>query len=97
MVLYQGENNLNECLGPNGVPDGRQAPGGGPRACGTVADASGYACAMEMLVSSWRSVGNLTPEEMPIGVVTLAAAKIDASKVGQRYMATWIGRCEDLF
>ena len=32
-----------------------------------------------------------------LGVVTLAAAKIDASKVGQRYMATWIGRCEDLF
>ena len=64
---------MNQCLGPHGVPDGRSAPGGGPRACGVASEATGYACSLAAMVAGWRAAWGVgTPEELPVGVVTLA-------------------------
>ena len=46
---------------------------------------------METLVSSWRRVWNLTPEAMPIGIVTLAGGTDEGqpfSMANMRYAQT---------
>ena len=70
---HRGENNLNQCLGPNGVADGRTAPGGGPRSCGVVSESTGYACNLAAMLEGWRVAWRVkSPAELPVGVVTLA-------------------------
>ena len=50
---------------------------GGPTACGSAADHSGYGCNMQLLVSQWRelwsAVPGTTPADFPFGIVSLAA------------------------
>ena len=55
-VMSKGENNLAECLGPHNIPDGRTAPGGGPRACGIVNESTG--CELQTRSSCHGGVAN---------------------------------------
>jgi hypothetical protein len=81
-LWYQGENNIGDCFGPKRVlGDGRESPGGGPRACGVHNESTGYACKMEAMVEAWRTAWNSSAEEFPFGIVTLAGG----SDEGQPY------------
>ena len=70
-VWYQGENNVLECSEPG------KGGSGGPHACGSAAEDSGYGCNMQLLVSEWRKVWSATPgttpADFPFGIVSLAA------------------------
>ena len=64
-LWWQGENNAFQCHDelPEYVSHPRNAPGGGPTACGDIADHTGYACKMKNLIDTWREalLAMLTP------------------------------------
>eukprot|EP01047_Picozoa_sp_COSAG01_P004769 COSAG01_NODE_159_length_23702_cov_119.507585_4_plen_130_part_00 len=49
---------------------------GGPTACGSIADKTGYACMMKNLIDQWRSAWSVEPhttdQSFPFGLVSLA-------------------------
>ena len=77
-LWYQGENNVFQChdAGSNEQSSSGNNLGGGPLACGSVSDHTGYACKMQNLINTWRTwwsaVPGTTPSDFPVGVVSLA-------------------------
>lgn len=76
-LWWQGENNAFQCHDelPEYASHPRDAPGGGPMACGDVADHTGYACKMKNLIDTWRQIWSTssdTSSEFPFGIVSLA-------------------------
>lgn len=78
-LWYQGENNVFQChdAGSNKQSGGpSESPGGGPDACGSVSQKTGYACMMDNLINTWRewwsAVPGTTPPDFPFGLVSLA-------------------------
>ena len=48
-----------ECFGPSrSLGNGREPPGGGPRACGVHNESTGYACKMQALVGTYTALSS---------------------------------------
>ena len=75
MLPVQGENNAFQCHGANSsAQNGKDS--GGPIACGSIADNTGYACMMKNLIETWREAWSVEPgttdKSFPFGLVSLA-------------------------
>lgn len=91
MQWWQGENNAFQCHDANSKvqagKDHGQKLGGGPNACGAVADHTGYACKMENLVNTWREIwaaSSATAADFPFGIVSLAGGTSEGEDLSIR-------------
>ena len=53
--VNRGENNVFQCHDAGDAGQSHGGAGGGPAACGTVKDSTGYACMMSNLITQVRS------------------------------------------
>ena len=66
VTVAEGENNLCECFGPSrSLGNGREPPGGGPRACGVHNESTGYACKMQALVGTQHCLLSAVRSQVP--------------------------------
>lgn len=93
-LWYQGENNVFQCHGANSsLQHGKDS--GGPLACGSIADSTGYACMMKNLIDTWREGWSVEPgtadPSFPFGLVSLAGGTSEGAPLNMgafRYAQT---------